>query len=271
MFMCLFFSALCRYICTCNLNQDPLEMYFSCIRQRGGWNNNPSAAQFRLAYRKTLVHAAVLGSQRANVQAQLEGITLSSSQGQRRSACSHEDSHDNPALIPTVSQQAALDHDYFHLSEFSREVVQYIGGYVVRSITKQLHCTECAGLLVSDNITSLLAALKDNGGLIEPSRLVHIALQVSENIIRRNSHNANLRAHALTLKAFSNFAQQHSYLFEGLEHYCDNPSHITNLIRVVIHKYVVLRLKAIARRISEENKGLYIRHKLTKQVLFAHQ
>ncbi|KAH7965650.1 hypothetical protein HPB49_009330 [Dermacentor silvarum] len=44
---------LCKYICTRNLNQDLLGMYFSCIRQRGGWNNNPSAAQFRPAYRQT--------------------------------------------------------------------------------------------------------------------------------------------------------------------------------------------------------------------------
>lgn len=140
------------------------------------------------------------------------------------------------------------------MSEFSKEVVQYIGGYVVRSITKQLHCTECAGLLVSQNITSLLTALKDNGGLIEPSRLVHVALQVSENIILQDIHNAHLRADALTLKAFSNFAQQHSYLFVGLVHYRDDPSHVTNLIRVVIYKYVVLRLKAIACRITEKKK-----------------
>ncbi|KAH7976420.1 hypothetical protein HPB52_013750 [Rhipicephalus sanguineus] len=58
----LFDANLCRYICTRHLNQDPLEMYFSCIRQRGGWNNNPSAAQFRHAYRQTIVHAAVLAS-----------------------------------------------------------------------------------------------------------------------------------------------------------------------------------------------------------------
>ncbi|XP_072145892.1 uncharacterized protein [Dermacentor andersoni] len=39
----IFDKELCRYICTSHLNQDPLEMYFSCIRQRGGWNSNPSA------------------------------------------------------------------------------------------------------------------------------------------------------------------------------------------------------------------------------------
>ncbi|KAH6933490.1 hypothetical protein HPB50_015577 [Hyalomma asiaticum] len=44
----------------------------SCIRQRGGWNNTPSAAQFRHTYRRTLVHARVLSSSGANVVPQLE-------------------------------------------------------------------------------------------------------------------------------------------------------------------------------------------------------
>ncbi|KAH7979382.1 hypothetical protein HPB49_009281 [Dermacentor silvarum] len=67
----MFEKELCRYLCTSHLNQDPLEMYFSCIRQRGGWNNNPSASQFRHAYRKTLVHAVVACSMNANATPQL--------------------------------------------------------------------------------------------------------------------------------------------------------------------------------------------------------
>ncbi|KAH6934259.1 hypothetical protein HPB50_022792 [Hyalomma asiaticum] len=48
-----------------------------CIRQRGCWNNNPSAAQFRNTYR-TLVHARVLSSNSSNVVPQVNGIRLSS-------------------------------------------------------------------------------------------------------------------------------------------------------------------------------------------------
>lgn len=76
-----------RYICTPNLDQDPLEMHFSCVRQWGGWNNNPSASEFRHAYRRTLVHAAVGGSQNANVTPQQEGIMLARNQGNSNSTC----------------------------------------------------------------------------------------------------------------------------------------------------------------------------------------
>lgn len=53
----------------------------ACMRQ-GGWNN-PSAAQFRLAYRKAVVHAAVFASQKANVMPQLEGTASTKGQSSR--------------------------------------------------------------------------------------------------------------------------------------------------------------------------------------------
>ena len=51
-----------RYLLTYKLSQDHLELYFSCIRRMGGWNNNPSAKQFGYAYRTLLSRASVTGS-----------------------------------------------------------------------------------------------------------------------------------------------------------------------------------------------------------------
>ncbi|KAH9360265.1 hypothetical protein HPB48_005717 [Haemaphysalis longicornis] len=167
----LFGSNLCRYICTGILDQDPLEMYFSCVRQRGGWNKSPSASEFRHAYRRTLVHAAVGGSQNGNVTPQLESIMLARNQGTSNSTCdedSDEAADPEAAVVP-----AALDHDYLAVTTFASEVVKYIGCFVVRTVTRHLHCAECAGLPVSTSITSVLTLLKDNGGLIEPSHFVH--------------------------------------------------------------------------------------------------
>ncbi|EEC08967.1 hypothetical protein IscW_ISCW024374, partial [Ixodes scapularis] len=69
------------YLCSYRPSQDHLEMFFSCVRQRGGWNNNPSAAQFRQAYRKLLVLAGVQAPNSANVATDLEGESLTVSQG----------------------------------------------------------------------------------------------------------------------------------------------------------------------------------------------
>ncbi|KAH9377710.1 hypothetical protein HPB48_002343 [Haemaphysalis longicornis] len=180
----LFGPNLCRYICTANLDQDALDMYFSCVRQRGAWNNNPSASEFRHAHRRSLVHAAVDGSQNANVTPQLEGIMLARNQGASNSTC-NEDS-DEAADPEAAVVPAALDHDYFGVTTFASDVVKYLGGFVVRSVTKHLHCAECAGLLVFTSITGVLTLLKDNGGLIEPSHFVHAALHAAEQVLHRS-------------------------------------------------------------------------------------
>ncbi|KAH9371759.1 hypothetical protein HPB48_021024 [Haemaphysalis longicornis] len=262
----LFGSNLCRYICTGNLDQDPLEMYFSCVRQRGGWNNNPSASEFRQAYRRTPVHAAVGGSQNAP---QLEGIKLATNQETSNSTC---DEDSDKAVDPEAAVlPAALDHDYFAVTTFASEVVKYIGGFVVRSVTKHLHCAECAGLLVSTSITSVLTLLKDNGGLIEPSQFVQAALHAAEQVLRQSPPTPGEKVNRLTLRAFQELLQRNPTMLQQLEHYHDKPHHNINLKKVVIRKYMVLRVRAIARQITERSRGTYIRHILTKRVLFAHQ
>lgn len=65
---------ICRYNCTYRFSQDHLELLFSCIRQRGGSNNNPSAALFPHAYRAIQVHADVAASKSAIVLSDLDGV-----------------------------------------------------------------------------------------------------------------------------------------------------------------------------------------------------
>lgn len=48
------------------MSQDHIEMLFSAIRSRGGYNNNPSAAHFEAAYKKLLIHTNLSISKEAN-------------------------------------------------------------------------------------------------------------------------------------------------------------------------------------------------------------
>lgn len=50
------------YMLTYKMSQDHLEVFFCAIRCRGGHNNNPSAVQFKAAYKRLLMHAAVKGT-----------------------------------------------------------------------------------------------------------------------------------------------------------------------------------------------------------------
>lgn len=45
------------FILSYKISQDHIEMLFSAIRSRGGFNNNPTAAQFEVAYKRLLVRS----------------------------------------------------------------------------------------------------------------------------------------------------------------------------------------------------------------------
>jgi len=58
------------FILTYKLSQDHIEILFSSIRSRGGFNNNPSAAQFEAAYKRLLVLTNLTVSKGANCSPQ---------------------------------------------------------------------------------------------------------------------------------------------------------------------------------------------------------
>ncbi|KAL3195374.1 hypothetical protein MRX96_015844 [Rhipicephalus microplus] len=264
----IFEADLCRYICTRRLNQDPIEMYFSCIRQRGGWNNNPSAAQFRQAYRRTLVHAQAASSRNANVLPQVQGICLPRSQGSI--TCTQAETTDCEESM-SANTLSLLEHDYADISVFSSQVVCYIAGFIVRRVVRHLHCDDCAELLVSDTKGTLLLTLKDNGRLIEASAFVQAALRATERLVRQGTTTGHAKVEKLALTSFQTFVSRHVTMLNNMNHYREEPQHVLDLTKVIQRKYVVLRFRALARRITVSNRGSYVRHTLTKRVLFAHQ
>jgi hypothetical protein len=51
---------------TYKFSQDHIELLFSCIRSKGGWNNNPNSMQVKYALRKMLFTYAVKASKNSN-------------------------------------------------------------------------------------------------------------------------------------------------------------------------------------------------------------
>lgn len=62
------------FLLTYKLSQDHLEMFFSAIWARGGFNNNPTALQFESAYKRLLVHTEIKMSSGANCIAMDYGL-----------------------------------------------------------------------------------------------------------------------------------------------------------------------------------------------------
>ena len=55
-----------EYLLTYKFSQDHVELLFSCIRARGGWNKNPNVLQFKYAIQKMLMRNAIAASKSAN-------------------------------------------------------------------------------------------------------------------------------------------------------------------------------------------------------------
>lgn len=64
------------FLLTYKLSQDHLETFFSLIRQMNGWNNNPSAKQFKASYKKVLHFVNVSVSLSANYILQDDTVLL---------------------------------------------------------------------------------------------------------------------------------------------------------------------------------------------------
>lgn len=62
----LLFNTQYKYLLTSKLSQDHLEIFFSKIRQRFGYNNNPNVIEFRTAMNKLLLKNSASTSYSAN-------------------------------------------------------------------------------------------------------------------------------------------------------------------------------------------------------------
>ena len=45
-----------KYLLSYKFSQHHITHFFRAVRGRGGWNNNPTARQFKAAYKRFLVH-----------------------------------------------------------------------------------------------------------------------------------------------------------------------------------------------------------------------
>lgn len=63
------------FFLTYKFSQDHIEMLFSAIWAKGGFNNNPTVSQFEAAYKSMIVHSEIKSSSNANCMA-LDDTTI---------------------------------------------------------------------------------------------------------------------------------------------------------------------------------------------------
>jgi hypothetical protein len=283
-----------KYLCTYKLSQDHLELFFSSIRASLGFNNNPTAGQLEASFKRLLINNEIQslnGNCIPQDDTQILFITSSRTSETTVADCDIDKMLSYFDLIPKLPM--STDHDYCdvpqfspHLSDFKEAVIGYMAGFVVQRLLKNIKCTECREALVSTtkcygNLASVIFH-KDNGGLIYPSEGVYKVCVETEKCILRilNSSGNSLPntanySKAVVTAVLNNFHCQSKSVFDSLNVHSMNmslsESHAVNLIRLLSENYCKIRFHHIAKGITEDAQGEYIRRSLSKMILFKNQ
>ena len=253
------------------LQQDHLETWFSQIRQRNGWSYNPTALQFRFAYRTLLLHngKTILRNGRplsngTNCIPQDETFLLTVSKKALFNARIMSESNDRPENVLNETDETVIDktiHEGCVIQDcvVCRASLAYIAGFYVRSLQKKIMCEECVGALESSDEdkcpdTSLIQ-LKNvyEGHLHVPSGSLCRLLYLNERVLRKNltlvnSNTGDLEG-KLLLKVLKEVNDNEIFpilsVFHALETCEGIDNHYLLLVQLVSRKYLRLRIKNI--------------------------
>ena len=278
------------YILTYKFSQDHIELLFSTIRGRNGFNNNPNVQQFKSSLRSNLMRVSLIGSKQGNCstfEEEPQNSLFSLKWTKRRTPLvTDRDESSLEADIPTnlIGNQI--------MTPYKEAILGYIGGYIVRSMLKDISCIDCAdALLLNDDDTTnygsyhRLIFVKDRGGLISPSADVCKILTVAEKYFRHFI--SGLSSDTLTISASGNSFNKLCLmilselytrpLFKELsqhDKYNDiltEDIHSSQLTKTIVKKYLTIRFFRYGQQYTRDviqDKKLGYRQQATKLVLF---
>lgn len=227
-----------NYILSYKFSQDHIELFFNAVRRACGWNNNPTSMQFLHIYKRLLMRAGLEPSASGNCV-----------------DFSHE----------VADSPIAVDIDNHQLSGYVVNVLAYISGYVVRKVLPRLACSSCRLALIT-SVSELepsdrhLLQLKNNGGLVIPSKDVIRIVKLTENVFRcTNISQGGFRIFSKVLHEML-----HLDIFKGT-HFVET-DHFYSLVQSIVLCFIDIRGHHVAH--SHNLKIFSNRYRLTKQILF---
>ena len=276
-----------NYILPYKYSQDHLELFFSCIRGKNGWNNNPDVRVFKSAMKRILLKTNIIASKHANCLMFEEESTssiFSLKWSKNRTSLSNLKDKESDETwqvldgIPNMSE----------ISPYKENILCYIGGFIANRLMKKMSCVRCSEALVAKKPQLKLydfTKLRDRGSLVYPSIDIIKILKASEIIFKffvsgsdfKNpvilNHNKNLK---LSLRN-KILLELDSGMFESLDLHDLEESeigtdlHSRQLIKEIINSYLDIRLFRYGQYFTErklkKNKA-GIRQQSNKLVIF---
>jgi hypothetical protein len=182
--------------------------------------------------------------------------------------------------------------DSLTLTDYREAMIEYIAGFIVRKLVKEVSCIVCANALqdprntlcLSDTAPTRFISCINRGGLVVPTKSVVQIVRTAEKAfklsvsgcgskpeITSNSHlfkllSTSVNRHLFTVSLFESLLQH------DLDHACITEDlHSTQLQKAIVNKYLLLRAltygKDYTKRVIQRKKeGLRQQH--NKLVIF---
>eukprot|EP00794_Sanderia_malayensis_P002843 gene2843-3288_t len=123
-----------KFVLTDKLLQDHIELLFSFIQSKEGWNNNPNVLQLKYALRNMILRNKITASNNANCHV-FEQNTIIPVFKNNVSSNMERDGDDESTILYMI--------DNIDKSEFRENTLFYILGYIVSKLVKNILCENC--------------------------------------------------------------------------------------------------------------------------------
>lgn len=134
------------YILSYKLSQDHLEIFFSAVRSRGGFNNNPTAKQFESIFKRLLIHSEIKGSSEGNAIA-IDCTSVLYNSSSLTKLKTGEEIQESSEYLLNLSTDDCITSQAWHLTMYAEDVISYISGFVVKNLNKCITCDDCQKIL----------------------------------------------------------------------------------------------------------------------------
>ena len=249
------------------VSQDHIELLFNKIQRCCGWNN-PNVLQLKYALQRILIWNSIEPSTTGNCINFDGGLCDSTGYLDFSSKLKEHISHETDVQYDAEIQNAEtmmiyIDHQ--SPNDLKDSILYYMAGHIVQVILLKLQCLQCKKELLFDpddpnalkmpsypRYTSF-ARLRQKGGLIIPSpALMHI-IKSTEVIFREHivcnecgittERNINLKIETGVVEqlGYTVFTTDNAHYLE--HHIGQERDHLSSLMRLIIRKYLNLRLK----------------------------
>lgn len=248
-----------EYIMTYRFSQDHVETFFGAIRAKGGSNNNPSAVQFKAAFKRLLTHNNVTAPLKSNCL-DFGDTTILNVTSERRNMDTTKDTTvtDHSENYAEVEQMLTDDielTDDFVDENVKDSALQQTIEFIRKEIVRTFKCQDCLNTMTChDTSTSLILSFYE----LSNQQFNTLAKdRVDFNVAKYYKMLVDTTVQKLQTSLYLNEFENHAY---------EDKHHKSNFIQHVVEICLNMRMKAYSKTIRPFKQST--RSKYTKLILF---